>query len=111
MNHGKDNRAVARIACLVSGLGWLAFTTSGFVIEILPRISDREIIERLPKLEEGQAHSRAEMNQRFGGDESSLWHPPVESVIVPHHRGGDLCGYRSDAVAVVLLYRAGYYVL
>lgn len=33
VNHGEDHSALARKACLVSGLGWLAFTTSGFAIE------------------------------------------------------------------------------
>jgi len=30
-----------------------------------PRISDREIVERLTKLEEGQKHLRSQMNSRF----------------------------------------------
>ncbi|WP_447972343.1 hypothetical protein [Nitrospira sp. Kam-Ns4a] len=49
----------------ISGLVWLALTAPAFAIETAPRISDREIIERLTKLEEGQAHLRIEMNQRF----------------------------------------------
>jgi hypothetical protein len=38
---------------------------SAFAIERAPRISDREIIERLTRLEGGQAQLRAEMIQRF----------------------------------------------
>jgi uncharacterized membrane protein len=34
-------------------------------VERAPRISDREIVERLTKLEEGQKHLRSEMNSRF----------------------------------------------
>ena len=34
-------------------------------VEREPRISDREIVERLTKLEEGQKHLRSEMNSRF----------------------------------------------
>ena len=34
-------------------------------VERAPRISDREIVERLTRLEEGQKHLRSEMNSRF----------------------------------------------
>jgi uncharacterized membrane protein len=34
-------------------------------VERAPRISDRELVERLTKLEEGQKHLRSEMNSRF----------------------------------------------
>jgi uncharacterized membrane protein len=34
-------------------------------VEREPRISDREIVERLTKLEEGQKHLRSQMNSRF----------------------------------------------
>jgi uncharacterized membrane protein len=34
-------------------------------VERTPRISDREIVERLTRLEEGQKHLRSEMNNRF----------------------------------------------
>ncbi len=34
-------------------------------VETAPRISDREIVERLTRLEEGQKHLRSEMNSRF----------------------------------------------
>ena len=34
-------------------------------VEVAPRISDREIIERLTRLEEGQRALHCEMNQRF----------------------------------------------
>ena len=34
-------------------------------VERAPRISDREIVERLTKLEEGQKHLRSQMNSRF----------------------------------------------
>ena len=34
-------------------------------VEVAPRISDREIIERLTRLEEGQKALHSEMNQRF----------------------------------------------
>ncbi|MBW2740313.1 MAG: hypothetical protein JRE64_16040, partial [Deltaproteobacteria bacterium] len=36
-------------------------------VERAPRISDREIVERLTRLEEGQKHLRSEMNNRFDG--------------------------------------------
>ena len=48
-------------------------------VEIAPRISDREIVERLAKLEEGQKHInkriddlRSEMNNRFNDLRSEL---------------------------------------
>ena len=37
----------------------------GHAVEVAPRISDREIIERLTRLEEGQKALRGEINQRF----------------------------------------------
>jgi len=43
----------------------LAQTTVVFAVEVAPRITDREIIERLTRLEEGQAALLREMNQRF----------------------------------------------
>jgi len=42
-----------------------AQTTVVFAVEVAPRITDREIIERLTRLEEGQAALLREMNQRF----------------------------------------------
>ena len=36
-----------------------------FAVEVAPRITDREIIERLTRLEEGQTALMREMNQRF----------------------------------------------
>ena len=36
-----------------------------FAIETAPRISDREIVERLTRLEEGQKSLRSEMTSRF----------------------------------------------
>ena len=36
-------------------------------VERAPRISDREIVEKLTRLEEGQKHLRSEMNNRFDG--------------------------------------------
>ena len=36
-----------------------------FAFETAPRISDREIVERLTRLEEGQKSLRSEMNSRF----------------------------------------------
>ena len=36
-----------------------------FAFETAPRISDREIVERLTRLEEGQKSLRSEMNGRF----------------------------------------------
>ncbi len=41
-------------------------------IEIAPRISDREIVERLTRLEEGQKSLRSEMNGRFNGLRSEM---------------------------------------
>ena len=37
----------------------------GQAVEVAPRISDREIVERLIRLEEGQKALRSDMNQRF----------------------------------------------
>jgi UDP-N-acetylmuramate-alanine ligase len=39
--------------------------TAGYAIETAPRISDREIVERLTRVEEGQKAILLEMNQRF----------------------------------------------
>ena len=44
----------------------------GRAVEVAPRISDREIVERLTRLEEGQKASRSEMNQRFEGLRSEM---------------------------------------
>ena len=41
-------------------------------VEIAPRISDREIVERLTRLEEGQKHLRSEMNNRFNDLRSEM---------------------------------------
>ena len=41
-------------------------------IETAPRISDREIVERLTRLEEGQKSLRSEMNGRFNGLRSEM---------------------------------------
>lgn len=37
----------------------------GQAVEVAPRISDREIVERLTRLEEGQKALHSDMNQRF----------------------------------------------
>ena len=37
----------------------------GQAVEVAPRISDREIVERLTRLEEGQKALRSDLNQRF----------------------------------------------
>ena len=37
----------------------------GQAVEVAPRISDREIVERLIRLEEGQKALRSDLNQRF----------------------------------------------
>jgi exonuclease VII large subunit len=39
--------------------------TAGYAIETAPRISDREIVERLTRVEEGQKAILLEVNQRF----------------------------------------------
>ncbi len=36
-----------------------------YAVEVAPRISDREILERLSRLEEGQEQFQIQMNQRF----------------------------------------------
>ena len=41
-------------------------------IERAPRISDRKIVERLTKLEEGQKSLRSEMNSRFNDLRSEM---------------------------------------
>ena len=41
-------------------------------VEIAPRISDREIVERLTKLEEGQKHLHSQMNSRFDNLRSEM---------------------------------------
>ena len=41
-------------------------------VEVAPRISDREIIERLTRLEEGQQSMRREMEQRFQAMEQRM---------------------------------------
>ncbi|MGP8330792.1 MAG: hypothetical protein ACT6FB_00360, partial [Methanosarcinaceae archaeon] len=41
-------------------------------VEIAPRISDREIVERLTKLEEGQKHLYSQMNSRFNDLRSEM---------------------------------------
>ena len=43
----------------------LSLPVSTLAIEVAPRISDREIIEKLTRLEAGQDALRSEMNQRF----------------------------------------------
>lgn len=50
----------------------MTFSSSSFAVEIAPRISDREIVERLTRLEEGQKSIdarfddlRSELNNRF----------------------------------------------
>ena len=43
-----------------------------FAIETAPRISDREIVERLTRLEEGQKSLRSEMNGRFNDLRSEM---------------------------------------
>ncbi len=39
--------------------------SSAHAVEVAPRISDREIIERLSRLEEGQKQFQAQMNRQF----------------------------------------------
>ena len=41
-------------------------------VETAPRISDREIVERLTRLEEGQKHLHSEMNSRFNDLRSEM---------------------------------------
>ncbi|MFQ5647421.1 MAG: hypothetical protein ACE5GM_10860 [bacterium] len=41
-------------------------------VDIAPRISDREIVEKLARLEEGQKSLRSEMNKRQAQMETSL---------------------------------------
>ena len=43
----------------------LSLPVSILAVEVAPRISDREIIEKLTRLEAGQDAFRSEMNQRF----------------------------------------------
>ena len=43
----------------------LSLPVSILAVEVAPRISDREIIEKLTRLEAGQEALRSEMNQRF----------------------------------------------
>ncbi len=43
-----------------------------FAIETAPRISDREMVERLTRLEEGQKSLRSEMNSRFNDFRSEM---------------------------------------
>jgi len=43
-----------------------------YAIETAPRISDREIVERLTRLEEGQKSLRSEMNSRFNDLRSEM---------------------------------------
>ena len=43
-----------------------------FAFETAPRISDREIVERLTRLEEGQKSLRSEMNGRFNDLRSEM---------------------------------------
>ena len=43
-----------------------------FAFETAPRISDREIVERLTRLEEGQKSLRSEMNSRFNDLRSEM---------------------------------------
>lgn len=50
----------------------LIIPSSLFAIETAPRISDREIVERLTRLEEGQKSLRSEMNSRFNDLRSEM---------------------------------------
>ena len=43
-----------------------------YALETAPRISDREIVERLARLEEGQKSLRSEMNSRFNDLRSEM---------------------------------------
>ena len=54
-----------RIATLSMLFILLTQTPAAFAVEVAPRITDREIIERLTRLEEGQAALMREMSQRF----------------------------------------------
>jgi len=58
---------------------WLIIPSLLLAVETAPRISDREIVERLTKLEEGQKHLekriddlRSEMNGRFNDLRSEM---------------------------------------
>jgi len=57
----------------------LIIPSSLFAIETAPRISDREIVERLTRLEEGQKSLRSEMNSRFN-DLRSEMNSPFEAI-------------------------------
>ena len=50
---------------ILLGIAMFVMPSVGRAVEVAPRISDREIVERLTRLEEGQKASRSEMNQRF----------------------------------------------
>ena len=52
---------------------WLfAFPQTGGAVETAPRISDREIIDKLARLEEGQHSLSREINQRFEAMQKSI---------------------------------------
>ena len=50
---------------ILLGIAMLITPSVGRAVDVAPRISDREIVERLTRLEEGQKALRSEMNQRF----------------------------------------------
>jgi len=50
----------------------LIIPSSLFAVETAPRISDREMVERLTRLEEGQKSLRSEMNSRFNDLRSEM---------------------------------------
>jgi len=57
-----------RIVVIISLLAMLIFPLRGYTIETAPRITDKEIVERLTRLEEGQKA----LNKRIDGLEKSL---------------------------------------
>nr|VFJ50132.1 MAG: hypothetical protein BECKDK2373C_GA0170839_10287 [Candidatus Kentron sp. DK] len=57
-------------------LASLATPATGLAMEVAPRISDREIVERLVRLEEGQKAMQRQLEQRLApleGRMDSLW--------------------------------------
>ena len=59
--------SMGRRACVIilSLLTLLIFPKASIAVEIAPRISDREIIERLTKLEEGQKHLETSLGAKI----------------------------------------------
>jgi len=50
----------------------VAVASMAHAVDVAPRISDREIIEKLAKLEAGQESLRAEMNTRFDAQQKEM---------------------------------------